>query len=113
MPTKLDAAARKARIRAALNDAQERPGRVEAATEAHTEPVREAPRQEIETPSAPEPTGDGYGPTTLGGGHVGLPRAATSQRSSKPPNYKLHVLTALLLAGGIRILKYGTKAITG
>ena len=102
MATRLDAAARKARIKAALADSEEKPGRVEAATAAHTDPVPE-----------PEPTGDGYGPTTIGGGHVGLPNAATSQRSNKPPNYKLHVLTALSLAVAIRFVRYGTKAITG
>ena len=39
--------------------------------------------------------------------------AATSPRPRTPPNYKLHVLTALGLALAIRIAAYGSKALTG
>lgn len=109
MATATATAARKARIKARLAAAEEPQGAVEAATVAHTEPVAE-----------PEPTVE-QAPAVRGprrrigriGGPTRIEQAATSQRSNKPPNYKLHVLTALALAVVIRVSRYGTKAVTG
>lgn len=99
----LTAAERRARIRSRLRQAEEPEGTVEETTATMTEPVpeqepeREQPHMVHRKVQVPNP----------------VPRTATSQRSSKPPNYKLHVLTALSLAVLIRVARYGTKALTG
>jgi hypothetical protein len=97
------AAERRAKIRARLREADEPAGTVEETTNTFTEEV---------PPPAESPIVEKH---KIGGGTIqpGLPNAATSRRSGSPPNYKLHVLTALTLAIGIRISRYGTKALTG
>ena len=97
----LTAAERRALIRKRLADAQEPAGTVEETTNTMTEePVQEQEENHPVTTrhEVPKPS---------------LPRAATSRRSTAPPNYKIHVLTALSLAVLIRVTRYGTKALTG
>lgn len=98
----LTAAERRARIRQRLKEAEEPAGTVEETTNTFTEEQSE-PEPEPASPiqrtsvSVPRP-----------------PRVVTQPRPrGKPPNYKLHVLTALALSVGIRIARYGTKALTG
>lgn len=111
MATATATAARKARIKARLAAAEEPQGAVEAATVAHTEPVAE-PEPEPTVEQAPAVRGPRRRIGRIGG-PTRIEQAATSQRSNKPPNYKLHVLTALALAVVIRVSRYGTKAVTG
>jgi hypothetical protein len=97
----LTAAERRAKIRARLREAEEPPGTVEETTNTMTEEIPEEESQPVvqkHQVTVPKP---------------GVPRAATSPRSRKPPNYKIHVLTALGLALAIRFARYGTKAVTG
>lgn len=99
----LTAAERRARIRARLKDAEEPAGTVEETTNTFTEDQPE-----------PEPVTEEHTVTQKHSiSPPGLPNAATSRRGTKPPNYKLHVLTALALAVAIRVSKYGSKALTG
>lgn len=98
----LTAAERRANIRARLRQAEEPPGTVEETTNTMTE---EVPQEQPPVPEPAKPVGQKH--------RIGLPRQATSQRSGKPPNYKLHVLTALSLAVAIRVARYGAKALTG
>lgn len=98
----LTAAERRARIRERLKQAEEPAGTVEETTNTFTEENQEPEQQKNPVVEhkvqVPKPH---------------LPRIATQRRSTKPPNYKMHVLTALSLAVVIRITKYGTKALTG
>ena len=102
----LTAAERRALIRKRLAESQEPAGTVEETTNTFTEPVAD------ETETVDEPIEETSEP--LRKRKVSrVPSQLTNRRINKPPNYKLHVLTALSLAVAIRIARYGSKAITG
>lgn len=89
----------------------------EAEKAAASKAKRKPPVRTAAPVNEPEPEEPGE-PTTIGGGQIpGYGKThdwATNPRSrGKPPNYKIHVLTALSLALLIRIGRYGGKALSG
>lgn len=108
------AAERRAKIRERLKQAEEPPGTVEATTETFTEKQEE----EYDPPATTNKvvySGQrrGFARRQVDNVASKAKSAATDPRRRRPPNYKIHVLTALSLAMIIRVSRYGTKAFTG